>query len=101
MIPKEKAYEIINKVCDYAIFTDEDGCFTERETMYKNGKALALIVVNYVLEDRERLKDALFYDLNYWLDIKKHIEDFEIIENQKKQTISYKEYRKLMKVINK
>jgi len=81
MEAKLKAYDIFNKCCDYADYTDEDGCFTERETMYKNAKALSLIFINEILKDRERLSDALFYDLNYWVDVKKHIEEIEICEN--------------------
>ncbi len=79
--PKEKAIEIFNKCCDYADYTDEDCCFTERETMYKNAKALSFIMVNEILKDRERLSDAFFYDLNYWIDVKKEIEYIEICEN--------------------
>ena len=79
--PKEKAIEIFNKCCDYADYTDEDCCFTERETMYKNAKALSFIMVNEILKDRERLSDAFFYDLNYWIDVKKEIECIEICEN--------------------
>ena len=81
MTPKEKAYDIFNKCCDYADYTDEDCCFTERETMYKNAKALSLIFVKEILEDRERLSDAFFYDLNYWIDVQKRIEEIEICEN--------------------
>lgn len=81
MTVQEKAFEIFNKCCDYAHYTDEDGCFTERETMYKNGRALALIMVEEIIKDRERLSDALFYDSNYWVDVKKELENIEICDN--------------------
>jgi len=78
--PKEKAIEIFNKCCDYAYYTDEDSCLTEKETMYKNAKALSFIMVSEILKDRERLSDAFFYDLNYWIEVKKQIENIDIYE---------------------
>ena len=95
---KEKAFEIFNKCCDYADYTDENCCFTERETMYKNGKALALIVIDELL-----LFLSLqigFYDekaVEYFTQVKQKIEEIEICENNvfklpKKYTEKHLEY---------
>ena len=73
--PKEKAIEIFNKCCDYADYTDEDCCFTERETMYKNAKALSLIFVNEILEICPLQNDW------YWEKVKQELEKIEICEN--------------------
>ena len=73
--PKEKAIEIFNKCCDYADYTDEDCCFTERETMYKNAKALSLIFVNEILEICPLQNDW------YWEEVKQELEKIEICEN--------------------
>ena len=75
MTPKEKAINIFNKCCDYADYTDEDCCFTERETMYKNAKALSLIFVNEILEICPLQNDW------YWEKVKQELEKIEICEN--------------------
>ena len=75
MTPKEKAINIFNKCCDYADYTDEDCCFTERETMYKNAKALSLIFVNEILEICPLQNDW------YWEEVKQELEKIEICEN--------------------
>ena len=55
MIPaKEKAIELVNKMDGYVHY--------------------ALIAVDEILEDRERLDDAFFYDGNYWQEVKQEIE---------------------------
>lgn len=82
----EKANEIFNKCCDYADYTDEDCCFTERETMYKNAKHLSLIVVdeiikvfNFINLNGDDL--ILLEELKYWKEVKKEIENIEICDN--------------------
>jgi len=77
MEAKEKAFEIFNKCCDYADYTDEDCCFTERETMYKNAKELSLIMVNEIIKDY----DYDCFPPIFWIDVKKEIEKIEITEN--------------------
>lgn len=77
MKEKEKAYEIINNMSDYAAFTDEDCCFTERETMYKNAKALALIAVDEILKAINPF--GQFSGKDYWQEVRNYIQDFEII----------------------
>ena len=81
MTPKEKAQELFNNSCDYADYTDEDCCLTERETMYKNAKMIALIVANetineikvYFLERYDAV-DRFFF----WKDVKQEIEKINI-----------------------
>lgn len=82
MEAKEKAYEIFNNCCDYADYTDNDNCFTERETMYKNAKHLAIIVVSEVLTFLSLQKG--FYDENavkYFTEVKGEIINIEICNN--------------------
>lgn len=86
MEAKEKAYEIFNKCCDYADYRDDDGCFTERETMYKNAKNLSLITIEEIIKvfyfinpNGEDL--ILLGELKYWNEVKQEIENIEIIEN--------------------
>lgn len=83
MEAKEKAYWIFNKCCDYADYTDEDCCFTERETMYKNAKSLSLIMVDEIIENNRLFLDGLRYHeiLNHWEEIKIEIENIELCDN--------------------
>lgn len=37
-------------------------------------KKYALICINEIIKDRERLKDSLFYNSNYWVEVKQEIE---------------------------
>lgn len=87
MEAKEKANELFNNCCDYADYTDEDSCFTERETMYKNAKMIALIVVNEVLHqlcvvksstnDTQSVNERLLF----FNQVKKEIENIELCDN--------------------
>ena len=79
MKAKEKALEIFNKCCDYADYTDEDCCFTEHETMYKNAKSLSLIMIDEILNYLK--KDGFSIQINYWQEVKKEIENIEICYN--------------------
>ena len=79
MEAKEKAFEIFNKCCDYADYTDEDCCFTERETMYKNAKSLSLIVIDEILNNCGGKCDCR--SCRYWKLAKQEIENIEICEN--------------------
>jgi hypothetical protein len=78
-LQKEKAFEIFNKCCDYAHYTDEDACLTERQTMYKNAKALSLIFVDEILLFLSLQMG--FYDKNaveYFTKVKEEIQQIEI-----------------------
>jgi hypothetical protein len=63
MTPKEKAEELIDK------FTYWNTSSAERE-----GIKSALIAVDEIIKDRERLNDAFFYDGDYWVEVKKEID---------------------------
>ena len=76
MEAKEKSCEIFNKCCDYADYTDEDCCFTERETMYKNAKALSLIMIDEILNNT-----FCQFKTKYWMEVKMEIEKIEICDN--------------------
>lgn len=83
----EKANELFNNCCDYADYTDEDSCFTERETMYKNAKMIALIVVNETLHQLSIVKsstndsNSVVERISFFNKIKKEIEEIEICDN--------------------
>ena len=84
MEAKEKAYEIFNKCCDYADYRDDDDCFTERETMYKNAKSLSLIMVEEIIKvfyfiNPNSEDFILLEELKYWNEIKSEIENIKII----------------------
>jgi hypothetical protein len=76
MYSKEKAFEIFDKCCDYADYTDEDCCFTERETMYKNARALSFIMIDEILNNT-----YCQFKTKYWQEVKKEIENIEICDN--------------------
>jgi len=95
MDAKDKANEIFNNCCDYADYTDEDSCFTERETMYKNAKSLSLIMVNEILKLLE--KEGIVYGSIFWENVKTEIENIEICNNNlsklpKKYTADHLKY---------
>lgn len=71
MKPKEKAQELFDKM--YAQTPVRD-TILEIEIDKQYAKQCALITVNEILKDRERLCDAFFYDGDYWLKVKKQIE---------------------------
>jgi len=75
----EKANEIFNKCCDYADYTDEDCCFTERETMYKNAKHLSLIIVDEILNLLD--KECIIYGSVFWKNVKIEIESIDFCDN--------------------
>ena len=61
MTPKKKAIELIDKFCATRLYDEQ-------------GKECALIAVDEIIKDRERLKDAFFYCENYWQEVKIEIE---------------------------
>lgn len=65
MTPKEKAKELVGK---FYINIPLRDCDNRRPHKY------ALIAVDEIIKDRERLDDAFFYDGNYWQDVKQEIE---------------------------
>jgi len=74
MTPKEKAIELAAKFMDFVDYEGDD-CLTEHEKMRKTSKICALIAVDEIIKDRERLSDSLFYDLNYWIEVRTQIQD--------------------------
>ena len=62
MTPKEKAKKLVNKYLQIY-----DGRVTQ-------AKQCALIAVDEILKDRERLNDAFFYCGDYWQEVKQEIE---------------------------
>jgi len=78
MTPKEKAKELVDKFGNLKIYIDIEPRTISEEIKYVDNdlsKQCALIAVEEIIKDRERLKDALFYDLNYWLKVKNEIEE--------------------------
>jgi hypothetical protein len=69
MTPKEKAKELLNKY--YHLFSVE----LENTIDYREAKQCALIAVDEIIKDRERLNDAFFYNENYWQEVKQEICD--------------------------
>ena len=67
MIPKKKAEELV-KV--YYKLLPISASF---EYSLNICKQCALIAVDEIIKDRERLKDAFFYDLNYWIQVRNEI----------------------------
>lgn len=88
MYAKDKANQIFNNCCDYADYTDEDSCFTERETMYKNAKMIALIVVGEVTHQLAVVKSSTYDNqsvnerINFFNEVRKEIENIEICDNK-------------------
>ena len=68
MTPKEKASELIIK---YFKLLPISASF---EYSINICKQCALIAVDEIIKDRERLEDAFFYDGNYWNKVKKEIQ---------------------------
>ena len=66
MTPKEKAKELVGK---FYINIPLRDCDNRRPHKY------ALIAVDEIIKDRERLDDAFFYDGNYWIEVKQEIEN--------------------------
>jgi len=64
MTPIEKAKELVRNFKGRGMDGDENYA----------SKECALIVVDEIIKDRERLDDSLFYDGNYWMEVKKEIE---------------------------
>lgn len=73
MSTKEKAVELISKFKPFANYKEDD-CFNQIEKMLINAKQCALIAVDEIIKDRERLKDALFYNSEYWEKVKIEIQ---------------------------
>lgn len=97
MEAKEKANQLFNNCCDYADYTDEDSCFTERETMYKNAKMIALIVVGEVSHQLAVVKSST-YDkqsvnerINFFNQVRQEIENISLCDNIKKFPKKYTE----------
>ena len=63
MKPKEKARELFE---NFVTGTNERCIII--------AKKHALILVDEIIKDRERLSDALFYNGNYWKEVKEEIE---------------------------
>ena len=71
MTPKEKAIELWWKYYNRIEHT-----LSEEYSPHENfiTKQCALIAVDEIIKDRERLNDALFYDSEYWQEVKQELE---------------------------
>ena len=69
MTPKEKARELVDKIQE-GLWRDRAVNICQEDAVYS-----ALIAVDEIIKDRERLEDAFFYNGNYWNKVKKEIED--------------------------
>jgi hypothetical protein len=68
MSPENKAKELVYKM---KLATDEFGYININIQRHKN---CALILVDEIIKDRERLKDALFYNSEYWQKVKEEMQ---------------------------
>jgi hypothetical protein len=68
MEAKDKALDLVSDF--YAVQSDE----YDYGINWKMAKQCAIILVDEVIKDRERLKDALFYNSEYWGKVKQEIQ---------------------------
>ena len=66
MKPKEKAEELIKKFIKHS-----------HECYKSDAIQCALICVDKIIKDRQRLSDALFHNDTYWQEVKREINNFK------------------------